>query len=853
MNLSNGTILLQVPKNAGGANISTAAVTAAITGTTVMWEVTKGHYIKFIALEGTARLFLNNKKAESLLVEAGQMVILPPNPKTLNSIAPVSIDVKKLVQTSGLIKGMKEGKWVTPFTMGPINPTIKAQDLSFNKEELIPTNLVINGKGTEVLMTTSEGFFQEQTLELPQANPEPEQNPEHEQNQEPEPNQAPEQNVEEPAPNEEIISKFGPAPVFQGTFTIDSSTEIITDPTIHTGDVEHRGTIFRSPDLDGPIDQFLFGQSRTFDNGSLSGDLAVFRFDNLVFAGNPLITIGEGPQNLALLSLGDIYSTESTGVLDFRNLNFVLIATAGSIDFSAAGTSIVGNELVLDAGGGIGINGSFKGRSIQAAGNISVGNSVEAVFINAGGDLSAGSIAAFFISSSGRIDADKINVFDSVKAGGDIFVSQELRANSISGGANISAPSIFANSLTAQGGIQAGVLDIKGPIAAGGDVIVNQGIFAFSLQASGNVQADKIDVRNLLDAGGTVSASVLSADFLQAGGDISANQMRVNNLTTPFNIVVSDFSSPRLLRFHPDGTFSNVSITAAYNANTLRGGGSLQFNGFDELAGDATYPALSATNGNSLMLNVDSMVFGPGGVNGAYFNGGSAFTSSPAGNGGNFQVNAVGPIVVNSEIQATAGTNLMLPTSGAGGTVTLQSKQGAVSVNNRITVSSNDEVGPKSSVGGKINLQSGNTVPGTTAISISSTGELLALLNAAAPGPGGTIKITSAGGGILVNGANIQADRGLIDIRNNGPAGLIEINNAMANADVIKIGALGTNGVLSIASNSNLNAANVLKLYGGDGSLGKVQAATTGYVLKKVAQNKRANWKMRGAQNRLST
>src|SRR5438552_13286445 len=58
LNLQDGAMLLRVPKGAGGAKINSAAVTAAITGTTVMVEThpitkkTKSSYYKFIVLEG---------------------------------------------------------------------------------------------------------------------------------------------------------------------------------------------------------------------------------------------------------------------------------------------------------------------------------------------------------------------------------------------------------------------------------------------------------------------------------------------------------------------------------------------------------------------------------------------------------------------------------------------------------------------------------------------------------------------------------------------------------------------------------------------------------------------------------
>ena len=80
MDLRGGAMLLRVPKGAGGAKITTAAVTAAITGTTVLLEYNPKGYVKFIVLEGTARIFLRGVLGESVLVSAGQMLMLRVNP-----------------------------------------------------------------------------------------------------------------------------------------------------------------------------------------------------------------------------------------------------------------------------------------------------------------------------------------------------------------------------------------------------------------------------------------------------------------------------------------------------------------------------------------------------------------------------------------------------------------------------------------------------------------------------------------------------------------------------------------------------------------------------------------------------
>ena len=102
LQLGSGAMLLRVPKDAGGAQISTAAITAAITGTTVMLEYHPHAYSKFIVLEGTGRIFRPDRVGESVLVNAGQMMIVNPGSRTLPN--PVDVDIKRLIKTSSLVK-----------------------------------------------------------------------------------------------------------------------------------------------------------------------------------------------------------------------------------------------------------------------------------------------------------------------------------------------------------------------------------------------------------------------------------------------------------------------------------------------------------------------------------------------------------------------------------------------------------------------------------------------------------------------------------------------------------------------------------------------------------------------------
>jgi len=104
LDLESGAILLQVPKDAGGATIRSAPVTAAITGTTVMMEYSPGNpgTVKLICLEGTVRISLAGRLGESVLVGPGQMIAVASNARSLPD--PSVVDVKRLLKTSRLIK-----------------------------------------------------------------------------------------------------------------------------------------------------------------------------------------------------------------------------------------------------------------------------------------------------------------------------------------------------------------------------------------------------------------------------------------------------------------------------------------------------------------------------------------------------------------------------------------------------------------------------------------------------------------------------------------------------------------------------------------------------------------------------
>jgi hypothetical protein len=166
MELSQGSILLQVPKSNGGATIRTATVTAAITGTTVMFEYSAGKWIKLITLEGTQKLFINGRK-DPVLVPAGQMIIMHPDGQVVPN--PVTIDLARLLATSTL-----GGKGL----FGPLSPKAEAliqESIDHQKDEknngnLIPTFAVIAGPGSRSGQSTILGLSLARSRRNPERN-----------------------------------------------------------------------------------------------------------------------------------------------------------------------------------------------------------------------------------------------------------------------------------------------------------------------------------------------------------------------------------------------------------------------------------------------------------------------------------------------------------------------------------------------------------------------------------------------------------------------------------------------------------------------------------------------------------
>src|SRR5256714_9003105 len=104
-NVDSGSILLRVPKDSGGGTIRSSAVTVAVTGTTVIFEGSRGGRNKLYTLEGSSRVALKKKPGDWRKVLAGQLLDVPPGATTLPM--PQNFDVNQLMRTHPLITDFK--------------------------------------------------------------------------------------------------------------------------------------------------------------------------------------------------------------------------------------------------------------------------------------------------------------------------------------------------------------------------------------------------------------------------------------------------------------------------------------------------------------------------------------------------------------------------------------------------------------------------------------------------------------------------------------------------------------------------------------------------------------------------
>lgn len=634
MDLRGGAMLLRVPKDAGGAKITTAAVTAAITGTTVLLEYNKDAYVKFIVLEGTARIFLPGVLGESVLVSAGQMLMLRVNPAPKSLPDPVDIDLERILATSLLIRGFP------PLGSESLMANNVRQQLELKSDgTLIDTNLVIFGRGTLVTLVDpqSQDVIDQRTELLGTPTPQPTQSPSTPTPPPatptpppatptptppatptptpppatPTPTPTPPPTTPTPSPTvAPTPSKFGTPPVItsQVPYPITSDTFIQTDPSITTNDITDYGKIYRGPQDDGPFSSWAFTATSAFDNASgidthfadpNNLQISGFKFESLRLDGNPTIsTDNGGTTKLALISVGDMTSGATGATFTFTGLDTVLLATqSGSIRLSGIGFQGI-DQLYFYARGAT--SDLILGAQMTDI-DVAILQAERDVQVNALVNVDA--LAAFsgndFLTGTGPIAATDILIIDALRNVN--FTSSQFPYGTSTGHTLLlTAGNLMNIDVTGDKTVfaKAGSVDVRGGtinlIGGPQDTIAFAATAPVQFSAgAGGIQGQGIGLLHsgglltLLSSGEIVIRDVVGADVIEAGTSYrSVGGTSTNSLVAGASIVTGT------------DLFANGFVTAG---STISVGGQLrspQVNaGGDVTADQVTVLNLGAPNG----------------------------------------------------------------------------------------------------------------------------------------------------------------------------------------------------------------------------------------------------------------
>jgi FecR protein len=602
LDLAGGAMLLRVPKGAGGAKISTAAVTAAITGTTVIIEfhpgkpverqqtvsqnekrgglhfalfnlskkktpATRGGYIKFITLEGIARVYLNDRIGESVLVPAGQMLILTPDAKHVPD--PVDVDLERLLKTSLLIIDFPPlGSEQLMAAEVQKQKTKKAQGKLFN------TNLVIYGRGTLVSLIDPPPLdpidLSIAAIGLPIS----------------------------------TTGEFGalktittPAPYFIG-----ANSTIVTAPTITTNGVTDRGKLYRGVAKDGAPSAYFFGSTSAFDTASgfdaavsSAGrlPLATFRFTEPILNGDPVINVPKGGAlDLAFISTGNFGDEAPGGNVSFAGMNSVLFATqAGNIFFNAV-VSFSNLNLLTFYARGVGASLTMGSQinnvgevDLFSEGQLQITNDESLLKPNTtpgdGGTLNATSDGDLFLdtvnidATSGVIDPNgapagaggnvnlkslngEVVVLDSRVTVSSAEPLGTLNRNASASGGNIAIESDRSDNIAiniSNSSQLLSLLDASAPGPGGLITIKATGLMS-SVFVAGQIEADRggVDIRHTGDLGSiTLHNMSITGDIIKAAALGSTGVLSIGNGT---------ISAENILKLYAPGSNGEIRFVA---------------------------------------------------------------------------------------------------------------------------------------------------------------------------------------------------------------------------------------------------------------------------------------------------
>jgi hypothetical protein len=633
VDLTNGTILLQVPSGGAPVRASTTSITVGVMGGTGL--LATGPPTKFMVLEGIGTFYPKGHPEKAVTVHSGEMMMMTKDRRVTQ---PEKFDVKLVLETSALIVDFPPLANL-PLILAVVNRQLAAQQLAGATTQPLAKNLVdvinmtsqnTNANPVVVAATTSPPIPTPPTPTPPTPTPPP------------------------PTP-----SKFGtPVPISSpDPYLITSGTTITTDPAITANGVTDFGKIYRDPTDDGAFSLWAFGSTSAFDT-ALKIDtqffanpnnllIAVFKFQSLSLIGNPTIDLSNGGvTKLGLIGVDGITSGPPGGTLTFTGLNTLFLATVNgpitltsdvsfdplsllaiyargtrstltinspisnigdlklaaenSIQLTNPGTMSVGqfdatagNNLMLQIGGSLSLNGEVKldtlvlpGTTLASGANLT---------LNVTGDYTNSSTTDFsrlevmnegaHIGTGGNINA---NIGGNLTAMNDFSLVVHNTNGQIDNGGNIT--------LATNGSISTGgefnllvenyneTANPAGHIGTGGNI---------SLTTGGNFTADFASIALNNRGGGTIDSGVnLTIDIggalttLHDGSDFLGNTASLSVAIssryddTSGNTQRPVIGGPATLNLHADSASigGGLSVFVSNRGGTIGGNALLNFN-----------------------------------------------------------------------------------------------------------------------------------------------------------------------------------------------------------------------------------------------------------------------------------
>ena len=521
VDLGSGAILVQVPRNGAEVKIRTAAVTAAITGGTALFESNKGLPTKLLMLEGIGRFYPTGHPEQAVIVHGGEMVMMTVDGQITR---PAKFNAALVYKTSKLI---------TSFATLPnadlILAVIDAQQAELSGQNGPTSQPPRDPTGLDTV-----------TQAIAAA----------------------------PTSTSSGGAKFGPptAITSPNPYVITSGTQINTDPMITTNGITDFGKIYRGGAIDGPLPTWLGSSPSSFDsvdfvnsngggfNNPSSNSLPIpgFLFAALQLDGDPTVSNSSGYPTLGLVSQGGINSSDSGSVFTFGGMQQVaLVALNGSINLSGISFANFG-ELFIYARG--------TGSSVTFAAPVS---NLDRVQIRAEGDIQ--------VDSPVTVNGTQQNQrgFKAL-AGNNLTVNSAV--TSTGGGITVQSLGGIAISSTAQLRTMLDSMGNSGQIiilASGSDTSVN---------VSGTVQADQaeVDIRQTGISGQTtlnnamIHGDVVKISALGTNGALNIGSGNVLGADTILKLYA--IGSNGTLNFLSNVTLSSpTNILAANTINISQG------------------------------------------------------------------------------------------------------------------------------------------------------------------------------------------------------------------------------------------------------------------------------------------